>query len=108
MTWRWGFKVLGILDAVVAVVAVLFYNPPPTRFRRQQTFTTLLKSIDFIGIGLLSGGAALLTIGLVWAGTTYAWGSAYVVPFLVIGPLVLIAFCFYGKPHPRPSSDLTC
>ena len=104
MTWRWGFKVLGILDAVVVVVVLLFYNPPPTRFRRQQTFKTLLKSIDFIGIGLLSGGAALLTIALVWAGTTYAWSSAYVVPFLVIGPLVLVAFCFYGKPCPRPQS----
>lgn len=106
MTWRWGFKVLAILEGVVAVIVTLFYNPPPTRFRRQQTIANLLKSIDFIGIGLLTGGAALLTVGLVWAGTTYAWNSSHVVPFLIIGPLVLIAFCFYGKPYPRPPSNV--
>jgi hypothetical protein len=107
MTWRWGFKVLAILDAAAAVLVFLFYNPPPTRFRRQQTIAKLLKSIDFIGIGLLSGGAALLTVGLVWAGTTYAWNSAHVVPFLVIGPLVLVAFCFYGKSYPHPPPNLS-
>jgi hypothetical protein len=61
-----------------------------------QTFGELLKTVDYIGIVMLALGGALLTIPLVWGGSLYAWNSVQVIPFLVIGPLLLVAFGVYG------------
>lgn len=95
--WRWGYKILACVYAVGFVLVAAFYRPPPTSLRKHATFQQLLKSIDFIGIFLLALGSALLTIALVWGGTTYPWNSSHIIPFLVTGPLVLIAFGVYGK-----------
>jgi hypothetical protein len=53
--------------------------------------------VDYIGITLLALGGALLTIPLVWGGSLYSWNSAHVIPFLIIGPFLLITFGIYGK-----------
>ena len=100
--WRWGFKIQAILYGVGVVANGLFYHPPPTRLRKQQTLTAMLKSIDFIGIALLSCGAVLLTIPLIWGGSLYAWNSARVIPFLILGPVLLIVFSIYGESKPIP------
>jgi hypothetical protein len=76
-------------------VFVLF-NPPPTRIRRSMSFFEIFKKTDYIGVLMLAVGAALLTIPLVWGGSLHPWNSAYVIPFLIIGPLIIIAFGIYG------------
>lgn len=95
--WRWGFYIQGIFYGVVATLVFFLFNPPPTRTARTISFFEILKKTDYLGVIMLAAGAALLTIPLVWGGSLYPWNSAYVIPFLVLGPLVIVAFGIYGK-----------
>ncbi|KAH7412898.1 fungal trichothecene efflux pump [Cadophora sp. MPI-SDFR-AT-0126] len=101
LDWRWGYRILACVHALAVVMLALFFNPPPPRLRQQGTFSQLLKSIDFIGIFLLSAGGAILAVAVVWGGVTYPWKDAHVIPLLVIAPVVLILFGLYewkGRP----------
>jgi hypothetical protein len=73
------------------------YNPPPTRFQREQSPKELFKSLDFVGITILTLGFVLTMIPLIWAGSIYPWKSAHVIAMLVVGPVLLISFGFYGS-----------
>ncbi|KAH6700561.1 fungal trichothecene efflux pump [Leptodontidium sp. MPI-SDFR-AT-0119] len=95
LDWRWGFRILACVYALAVVMVVLFFNPPPPRLRQQGTFTQLLKSIDFIGILLLSSGGAILAVALAWGGVTYPWKDAHIIPLLIAGPVLLILFGLY-------------
>jgi EmrB/QacA subfamily drug resistance transporter len=96
-SWRWIFFVnvpIGII-AVVASLRVLPRAEPGNAGR-----------LDFRGLVLLSGGAALLTYGLAEIGSTGGFASAKVIgPML--GGLVLVAlFAVLAMRVPRPLLDL--
>ena len=95
--WRWGYYVEAILFGTVMILNTFLYNPPPTELRREQTARQVLKSIDFIGLGILASGLVLLVVGIVQGGTFYPWSSARIISMLVIGPVLLIVFGIYGK-----------
>jgi hypothetical protein len=73
------------------------YNPPPTRFQREQAPKELFKSLDFIGIGILTTGVVITLLPLIWAGSIYPWKSSQVIAMLVVGPVLLIVFGLYGS-----------
>src|SRR5438876_4005408 len=72
-TWRWVFLVnLPVGALALAVIAVAMPRRAP------QTKHT----IDWLGAGLLAGGAASLLLGLVWGGRQYGWTTAHVLAAL--------------------------
>jgi hypothetical protein len=86
-----------ILFGIAAIGILVSYNPPPTRFQREQDPKELFKSLDFIGIGILKTGFVITLLPLVWAGSIYPWKSSQVISMLVVGHVLLIVFGLYGS-----------
>jgi MFS family permease len=113
--WRWGFFIQAILFGVAAIGILVSFNPPPTRFQREKASSELFKSLDFIGIGILTTGFLITLLPLIWAGSIYPWKSSQVIAMLVVGPVVLIIFGLYGSFSPNmkqeristPATDFT-
>lgn len=94
--WRWSYYLNACVYGATCFLNLVFYHPPPTGLRRQQTSVgKLLSQVDYIGIIIFTGSLASLIIGLTWGGTTYEWNSKQVVATLVVGCLGLIAFGLY-------------
>ncbi|CAK7207033.1 hypothetical protein SEUCBS139899_009841 [Sporothrix eucalyptigena] len=101
--WRWVYHLNDIFFGVVAILTILFYNPPPTKLLRESIHTnrSILKSIDFVGVILFICGMICLVIPLVWGGNAYPWNNARIIALLVVGGAFLVAFGFYdayGRP----------
>lgn len=85
LSWRWAFYInlpLGI--AVIAVAA----RAMPTVVAKARPI------IDYLGIALVSIGAAALVLATSWGGTEYAWGSATIIGLFVAAAILLTAFVF--------------
>jgi MFS family permease len=95
--WRWGFNIQAILYGIAAIGILVSYNPPPTRFQREQPANELFKSLDFIGIGILTTGFLITLLPLIWAGSIYPWKSSQVIAMLILGPVLLVIFGLYGQ-----------
>lgn len=95
--WRWVFYFDAIFFGVSSLLMLVFYNPPPTRLRRENTIMSEFKSVDYIGIFLLLLGVVGLVTSLTWGGNAYAWKSSRVLSMLILGVAFLIAFGLYGE-----------
>lgn len=94
--WRWSYYLNACVYGTTCLLNLVFYHPPPTGLRRQQTSAgKLLSQIDYIGIIIFTGSLASLIIGITWGGTTYAWDSTQVLATLIVGCLGLLAFGLY-------------
>ncbi|KAH8696067.1 major facilitator superfamily domain-containing protein [Talaromyces proteolyticus] len=100
--WRWVYHYSTIFWGLGGLGAAFFYHPPPTRLRRESTVADEFRSIDFAGIALLLSGVVLLVTALTWGGNSYPWKSVQVLPTLIIGSALLIAFCLWGMFIPWP------
>lgn len=83
LSWRWAFYVN--LPLGVAVVVLAAFTIP-----RDKGVSRPI--IDYLGIGLVSVGAAGLTLALSWGGTEYAWGSATIIGLFVGSAIALALF----------------
>jgi hypothetical protein len=54
-----------------------------------------LKTLDWVGIFLFSGGLVVFLIGMNWGGSTYPWKSGHVLGALFAGFAILVAFCIW-------------
>jgi len=97
MSWRWIFYV-NVPIGVIAVIAALRVLPWVERGKTDR--------LDFRGLVLMSGGAALVTYGLAEIGTTGSFTAAKVLG-PVFGGLGLVAlFAWLSLRMPRPLLDL--
>jgi EmrB/QacA subfamily drug resistance transporter len=82
VTWRWIFFVnvpAGLVATLILIFA--FHEPAPRR----------TGSVDYAGIGLLSGGAIALLLLLFWGGHEFPWASFQTAGLLALsGALVLL------------------
>lgn len=96
--WRWSYY-LGIIISTLSGVLYQFFYHPPTFNQLHvggKTRWGMFKEMDFGGIFLFISGTVLFLIGLSWGGQAHPWKSAAVISTLVIGGLLLVAFCIYG------------
>lgn len=111
--WRWNYYLTIILstqnrchylydtykaiDALSLILWALFYYPPDfVRLHRVRSRWQEIKSIDYVGIVLFTGGLLLLLMGLSWGGGQYPWKSGHVIGCIVTGFVALVAFVVYG------------
>jgi hypothetical protein len=79
-----------------------FYFPPPRVNSQGLSRTEVLKQIDYVG-GLLSiSGMLLFMMGMQWGGYQYPWSSAHVLVPLILGVVLLVAFCVQQKYAKHP------
>ncbi|MFD2468647.1 MDR family MFS transporter [Amycolatopsis silviterrae] len=93
--WRWAFY-LNVPVGLVCIVwcAVLLKVPAVHRSAR--------VSIDWLGIGLLTGAISAFVMAATWAGGTYAWGSWQIVGLGVLAVVLLGAFVLVERRAAEP------
>jgi uncharacterized membrane protein len=67
---------------------------PHTKDEEESTWTKV-KNIDWIGVALLTVGATFFLIGLSTGGVDHPWASAFVLSFMLIGVLIIVAFAMW-------------
>ncbi|KAF4627513.1 hypothetical protein G7Y89_g10645 [Cudoniella acicularis] len=105
--WRWCF-IINIPIGVIGLVLAHFVLRPvllgPQEITRtdgvidvvvSQDFKARVFTIDFGGQFLFLFGMGLLVLGLTWAGSYYAWSDVKVLAPLIIGCILMIAFCIW-------------
>jgi len=82
-TWRWIFF-LNVPAGLVAtlIIAFAFHEPPVSRE----------GTIDYAGIGLLSGSAVVLLLLLFWGGREFPWASTQSAALAASSALLLLLF----------------
>jgi EmrB/QacA subfamily drug resistance transporter len=93
LSWRWIFYVnlpLGVL-AFFVLAATL-----PTVTERVH------HTIDYLGTALLAAGLSAIVLGASLGGTSYAWGSPFIVFLGVAGALLLAAFVIAERRAKEP------
>lgn len=86
--WRWLFRVIAILGALVALVVHLIIPLKPV----QGSIAAKMKMIDYTGVLLSSSATIFLLIPISGGGSTFAWSSPTVITLLVSGGVCLAAF----------------
>jgi EmrB/QacA subfamily drug resistance transporter len=93
LSWRWIFYINLPIGAIAfGVIGAVFHSQ--ARHVRDR--------IDFLGAGLLAAGLAAVVLYTSLGGTTYAWGSPWMVVLLVAGILALVAFVYVEKHAAEP------
>lgn len=94
-----GFRTLFYINAglfgIGALAVALLYNPPLREMQTAYTQRQKLARLDWIGIGLLSGGLTLFCMALVWSQNPYSWTDAHILAPFVIGCVLLLALAAY-------------
>ncbi|KAG9530062.1 MFS multidrug transporter-like protein, partial [Aureobasidium melanogenum] len=102
-SWRWVGALCAIWAFIGLVLTTVFYFPPPRVNSQGLSKAEIIKQVDYVG-GLLSvSGMILFMAGMQWGGYQYPWSSAHVLAPLILGAILLIAFCFwetYGAKYP--------
>ncbi|KAH7355670.1 fungal trichothecene efflux pump [Pyrenochaeta sp. MPI-SDFR-AT-0127] len=97
LQWRWCY-ILGCIVNVFAVTLYFFFYHPPTYEMLHvggKSKMKQLKTLDWLGIFLFSGGLVVFLIGLNWGGSVYPWKSGHVLGTILGGFATLVAFCFW-------------
>ncbi|KAM5349039.1 hypothetical protein ACJ41O_008862 [Fusarium nematophilum] len=86
-----GWYILATLLCLVA------YNPPETEKQREYRGRTMdkLKTLDWVGYGLLASGLVLFCIGLSWSQNPYQWSDAHVAATFATGLALGIGLVVY-------------
>ena len=93
LSWRWIFYVnlpIGVL--AFAVIGAVFHAPTE---RREHV-------VDYLGAALLAAGLAGIVLYTSLGGTTYPWGSPWMITLLTFGVLSLGAFVLVESRVPEP------
>jgi EmrB/QacA subfamily drug resistance transporter len=85
LSWRWIFYVnlpLGLV--ALAVIGVAF----PARTEHVH------HRIDYVGAGVLAAGLSAIVLFTSLGGTSYAWGSSFIIALIVVSVVLLVLFPF--------------
>lgn len=95
--WRSIFYVQAGFHALTSVGFLLFYWPKRTEEQKHISLRKLLWDCDPYGSFLYITAVTLILLSLDWAGGTYEWSDPHIISTLVVGLVVLVLFCLYGK-----------
>jgi EmrB/QacA subfamily drug resistance transporter len=85
LSWRWIFYVNLPIGAVSLFVIAAAFNVRAER---------VAHTVDYLGAVLLAGSLSSIVLFTSLGGNTYAWASAPIIVMAVLGPVLLVAFCF--------------
>ncbi|KAH8881055.1 MFS general substrate transporter [Thozetella sp. PMI_491] len=90
-TWRWVFYLNLPICAVALVLLFIFLR---VKGSKEDSVSSRLRRIDWIGNTLLTAATVSVLIALTWAGPVYAWSSPQILVPLILGLLGIIGFFF--------------
>jgi MFS family permease len=95
--WRNIFWIMAALHGATSLGFLTFYWPKKRTEYPRMSFKECVWACDPIGSILFIAGATLMLLALNWAGGAYHWSDAHVCATLVVGFVLVLAFCIYGK-----------
>jgi MFS family permease len=104
--WRNIFWIMAGLHGATSLGFLTFYWPTKRTDYSEMSWKEIVWACDPIGSVLFIAGATLMLLALNWAGGAYTWSDAHVCTNLVIGIVLLLAFCVYGRLRPEHVRDL--
>ncbi|KAL1602517.1 hypothetical protein SLS60_005933 [Paraconiothyrium brasiliense] len=93
--WRNIFWIMAGLHGATAVGFLAFYWPKKNTEYPRMSFKEYVWACDPIGSLLFIAGATLMLLALNWAGGAYHWSDPHVCANLVVGFVLVFAFCIY-------------
>lgn len=103
--WRNIFWIQAALHGTTSLGILAFYWPKKRSDYPKMSFKEWSWACDPIGSVLFIASATLMLLALNWAGGAYKWSDPHVCANLVVGIVLLLAFCLYGE-HLRVLSEL--
>ncbi|WP_278235788.1 MDR family MFS transporter [Isoptericola sp. AK164] len=98
LSWRWIFWINVPLCLLAAWMLIRRYHESPLGGRREP--------VDYVGAALLTAGSALLLLGLLEGGTSWAWLSAPSIGVLTVAVVLLAVFARHVRRVAHPILDL--
>ena len=92
-SWRWIFYVN--LPLGIVAFFVLAATLPSVTERVHHV-------VDYLGTALLAGGLTAIVLAASLGGTSYAWGSPFIISLAIAGVLLLAAFAFAERRAAEP------
>ena len=93
LSWRWIFYInlpLGVL-AFGVLAATL-----PSRTEKKH------HRVDYLGAGLLAAGLSAIVLALTLGGTSYSWGSPFIIFLIVAAVVLLVVFMIVERGAAEP------
>jgi MFS family permease len=92
--WRAVFFLLTAVNGASFICYFFFYHPPNfhQKHGKKESKMRMLKEFDYFGTFLYAMGLTMFLLGLSWGGNAYAWTSAQVLSFIIIGLCSLVSF----------------
>ncbi|EFX02179.1 major facilitator superfamily transporter [Grosmannia clavigera kw1407] len=88
VSWRWCFYInLPISGTAFFIILFTLHLPTP-----HTPLLAGLRSIDWLGSLLITGGTLMLLMGLQYGGNAYPWRSVTVICLIVFGVVTLVLF----------------
>lgn len=84
LDWRWIFYI-NLPIGLVSIVMLLLFLKEEKAAQRPR--------VDYAGAAALATGITLLLLALLQGGTTFPWGSPYILGLLALATLALVVFC---------------
>ncbi|KAH8719534.1 hypothetical protein GQ44DRAFT_775234 [Phaeosphaeriaceae sp. PMI808] len=103
ISWRWAFYINLPIGAVSLVTMFFFLRVGHRDHGGTLSPLRRLQSIDYVGNGILMGGATSMLIALTYAGTQYAWSSWHTLVSLIIGFLSFFLFGWFESSRFAPA-----
>lgn len=95
--WRNIFWIMAGLHGATSLGFLAFYWPKKRTEYPRMSLKEIVWACDPIGSFLFITGATLMLLALNWAGGAYHWSDPHVCANLVVGIVLILAFCVYGK-----------
>jgi EmrB/QacA subfamily drug resistance transporter len=93
LTWRWIFFV----NLPIGVVAFAVLQATLHTVRQETAYR-----VDYFGAALLAAGLSALVLGLTLGGTSYGWGSPFIIFLGVATVALVVAFVLVERRAPEP------
>ncbi|KAF1809090.1 putative major facilitator superfamily transporter [Eremomyces bilateralis CBS 781.70] len=100
-TWRWGYWICLIWNAICFVGLLFTYFPVTQTRARSKDVKRIFTKIDYPGIILSLTGTTLFLVALQAGGYTHSWTSAYVLCQLLIGIVLMVCFVIWEWKYAR-------
>ncbi|KAK5090250.1 hypothetical protein LTR05_000421 [Lithohypha guttulata] len=94
-TWRYSIWICLIWNALAWIGIAVFYFPESQTRAHGRSTSDLLKKIDYLGGSLSIAGLTLFLVAMQAGGYSHPWTSAYVLVTLIVGLLLIVAFCVW-------------
>ncbi|KAH8651374.1 efflux transporter [Xylariales sp. PMI_506] len=100
-SWKWVFWVVAILATMVTAAGVVFIPPIDAAAKDRNRNLSLIRSVDWIGGGLITGGLVALLFALT-EGNAIGWSTVWIYLLLMISALLItifVAWQWYQEKH---------